>query len=52
MSQDRRQSNTYSPELTEFKECLDSTLRCRVWVLSGSVWIQKLDSMNFVGPSK
>jgi len=44
------QGSGHSPELLEFKELLDSTLRHRVWILGGSVWSQGLDSRILVGP--
>ena len=34
----------------EFWECLDSALGHRVWILSGAVWSQELDSAVLVGP--
>ena len=40
----------HSSKLPEFKECLDTTLRHRVWFFGGPVWRQELDSMIFVGP--
>lgn len=38
----RAQSSGYGSELTEFKECLDSALRWRVWVVlrGAKNWIQ------------
>ena len=36
--------------LLEVKEHLNNALRCRVWNLSGALWIQGLDSMILVGP--
>ena len=36
--------------MPEFKECLDSALRCGVWVLGGAVWSLELDSVVLVGP--
>ena len=38
------QSSGHSPKLPELKECLDSTLRYRIWV-----WSLGLDLMIFVG---
>ena len=43
------QGSGHSPELLEFKECLDNTLRHRVWILDGPVWSQELDSVFLVG---
>ena len=40
------------PQVPEFKECSDSTLRHRVWILGGPVWSQELDSMLLRVPSK
>ena len=34
----------------EFKEHLDTALRHRIWILSGSVWSQGLDLMVLMGP--
>jgi len=39
----------HGPKLLEFKECLDNTLRHRVWILDGPVWSQELDSVFLVG---
>ena len=39
----------HSPELTEFRESLDTALRHRVWILGGPVWSQELDSI-LMGP--
>jgi len=33
------------PPVPEFKECLDSALRHRVWILGGPVWSQELNWM-------
>ena len=43
------QESGHSPELLEIKECLDSALSHRVWILVGSVWSQELDSMILMG---
>ena len=40
----------HGPEIREFKERLDTTLRHRVWILGGPVWSQELDSMTLTGP--
>ena len=40
----------HSPELTEFRESLDTALRHRVWILGGLEWSQELDSVILVGP--
>ena len=44
------QGSGHGPELPEFKEHLDTSLRHRVWFLGGPVWSQELDSMILVGP--
>ena len=44
------QGSGHSPELLEFKECLDAALRHRVCCLGGPVWSQELDLMVLVGP--
>ena len=37
-------------KLLELKECLDTALRHRVWILGGVEWSQELDSKTHVGP--
>ena len=37
-------------QLPEFKECLDSALRCRVWILGGAVRGQEVDSVFLMRP--
>ena len=38
------------PPVLEFRECLDSALRHRVWILGGPVWNLELDLMVLTGP--
>ena len=40
----------HSPKLPEFKEYLDSALRCRVWILGGAVRGQEVDSVFLMRP--
>ena len=42
--------SVHGPKMLELKECWGTTLRRRVWVLSGPVWSQELDSVILVGP--
>lgn len=44
------QGSGHGPKLPEFKEHLDSALRPRIWMLSGVLWSQELDSVFFVSP--
>ena len=36
--------------MLEFKECLDTAVRHRVWILGGAVWSQELDSVILTSP--
>lgn len=38
------------PNLLEFKEHLNNTHRCRVWILGGTAWGHKLDFMTLMVP--
>ena len=38
------QGSDHGTKLLELKEHLDSALRCRVWILGGTMWSQELDS--------
>ena len=40
--------SVHGPKMLELKECWNTTLRCRVWVLNGPVWSQ--DSLVLVCP--
>ena len=40
------QGSGRGPELPEFKEPLDNAIRHRVWILSGPVWGQGLESFT------
>ena len=40
----------HGPELPEFKEPFDNTIRHRVWILGGPVWSQGFDSVTHVSP--
>ena len=44
------QGSGHSPELLEIKECLDSALSHRVWILGGALWSQELGSVIPMGP--
>ena len=44
------QGSGHGPELLEFKEHLDMTLKHWVCILGGPVWSQGLDSVVVVGP--
>jgi len=46
------QGNGHGLRLLEFKKCLDSVLRHRIWILRGAVWSQELDSVILVCPSQ
>jgi len=38
------QGSGHSPELLEFKWCVDNALRRRIWILGGAVWSRTLVS--------
>ena len=45
------QGSGYSPELLELKECLDTAIRHRVWILGGAVWSREFDLVILMVPS-
>ena len=44
-------SGHHGPKLLEFRECLYTALRHRVWMLDVPMWGQELDLMILMGPS-
>ena len=44
------QGSGHSPELVEFKECLNNALRHWVWILDGAVQSRELNLMILLSP--